>query len=361
MAQVAADRREDGRQKSRFRRHDGAASDRRRGAGHHAQEDRELRPGSRGIGSEFLGLSRRRGALCIYAAVIPAEPRRRRAGIHNRPCREYGFRASPAQAASPGMTVWRCVCQAVERGEVEPGFLARQADPAGAGLSGRQGAGRSRGAARQLPAAGFCRRGAQSDERAWRRSRPARLSCCRAAIAPRALPSTAPTISATSSALFLQMAVVLTYAAASPVVKVGRIAGQFAKPRTSPTEKRGGVELPVYRGDIINGNDFTPRSAHARSAPPDRGLSPIGGDAQPAARLRQRRLRQSRECAPMDARHSSRTRRSRKRYQSSPTAISEALDFMRALRPRSSKCHPSCAPPISTPATRRCCSATSRR
>src|SRR6202034_1628788 len=48
--------------------------------------------------------------------------------------------------------------------------------------------------------------------------------------------------------LFLQMAVVLTYAAASPVVKVGRIAGQFAKPRTFPVEKRGGVELPVYRG-----------------------------------------------------------------------------------------------------------------
>src|ERR1700676_1403364 len=60
--------------------------------------------------------------------------------------------------------------------------------------------------------------------------------------------------------LFLQMAVVLTYAAASPVVKVGRIAGQFAKPRTSPTEKRGNVELPVYRGDIINGTDFTPEA-----------------------------------------------------------------------------------------------------
>src|SRR6202171_3512495 len=57
--------------------------------------------------------------------------------------------------------------------------------------------------------------------------------------------------------MFLQMAVVLTYAAASPVVKVGRIAGQFAKPRTSPTEKRDGLELPVYRGDIINGTEFT--------------------------------------------------------------------------------------------------------
>jgi len=60
--------------------------------------------------------------------------------------------------------------------------------------------------------------------------------------------------------LFLQMAVVLTYAAASPVVKIGRVAGQFAKPRSSPTEKRNGQELPVYRGDIINGTEFTPEA-----------------------------------------------------------------------------------------------------
>src|ERR1700739_328257 len=57
--------------------------------------------------------------------------------------------------------------------------------------------------------------------------------------------------------VFLQMAVVLTFAGASPVVKVGRIAGQFAKPRSAPTEKRGAVELPSYRGDVINGIDFT--------------------------------------------------------------------------------------------------------
>jgi 3-deoxy-7-phosphoheptulonate synthase len=60
--------------------------------------------------------------------------------------------------------------------------------------------------------------------------------------------------------VFLQMAVVLTFAGGSPVVKVGRIAGQFAKPRSSPTEKRGDVELPSYRGDIINGNEFTPEA-----------------------------------------------------------------------------------------------------
>src|ERR1700730_7634054 len=57
--------------------------------------------------------------------------------------------------------------------------------------------------------------------------------------------------------VFLQMAVVLTYAAASRVVKVGRIAGQFAKPRSAPTEKQNGVELPSYRGDIINDVAFT--------------------------------------------------------------------------------------------------------
>jgi len=60
--------------------------------------------------------------------------------------------------------------------------------------------------------------------------------------------------------VFLQMAVVLTYAGGSPVVKVGRIAGQFAKPRSSPNEKKGEVELPSYRGDIINGPEFTPEA-----------------------------------------------------------------------------------------------------
>ena len=57
--------------------------------------------------------------------------------------------------------------------------------------------------------------------------------------------------------VFLQMAVVLTYAGGMPVVKIGRIAGQFAKPRSSPVEKQGDVELPSYRGDIINGSEFT--------------------------------------------------------------------------------------------------------
>ncbi|MGI8983138.1 MAG: class II 3-deoxy-7-phosphoheptulonate synthase [Acidimicrobiales bacterium] len=52
--------------------------------------------------------------------------------------------------------------------------------------------------------------------------------------------------------VILQMAVVLTYGAGVPVVKMGRIAGQFAKPRSSPTEVIDGVELPVYRGDMVN-------------------------------------------------------------------------------------------------------------
>ena len=67
----------------------------------------------------------------------------------------------------------------------------------------------------------------------------------------------------------LQMAVILTYAASVPVVKVGRMAGQFGKPRSAATEVRDGVELPVYRGDAVNGIDFT---AAARTPDPGRLL-----------------------------------------------------------------------------------------
>lgn len=65
----------------------------------------------------------------------------------------------------------------------------------------------------------------------------------------------------------LQMAVVLTYGASMPVIKMGRMAGQFAKPRSSESETRGDVTLPAYRGDIVNGYDFTPES---RAADPSR-------------------------------------------------------------------------------------------
>lgn len=61
----------------------------------------------------------------------------------------------------------------------------------------------------------------------------------------------------------LQMAVVLTYGASMPIIKMGRMAGQFAKPRSSDTETRGDVTLPAYRGDIVNGYDFTPESREA--------------------------------------------------------------------------------------------------
>ncbi|GAA3648783.1 class II 3-deoxy-7-phosphoheptulonate synthase [Microbacterium marinilacus] len=67
----------------------------------------------------------------------------------------------------------------------------------------------------------------------------------------------------------LQMAVVLTYGASMPVVKMGRMAGQFAKPRSNNEETRGDVTLPAYRGDIVNGFDFTSAS---RQADPQRLL-----------------------------------------------------------------------------------------
>ncbi len=67
--------------------------------------------------------------------------------------------------------------------------------------------------------------------------------------------------------VLMQMAVILTFAAAKPVVKVGRIAGQFAKPRSEPTETRDGVTLPSYRGDNINEQAFT---LEARTPDPQR-------------------------------------------------------------------------------------------
>lgn len=70
--------------------------------------------------------------------------------------------------------------------------------------------------------------------------------------------------------VLLQMAVVLTYGAKLPVIKVGRMAGQFAKPRSADTETMDGVELPSYRGDIINGIEF---DATARVPDPERQIS----------------------------------------------------------------------------------------
>ena len=129
--------------------------------------------------------------------------------------------------------------------------------------------------------------------------------------------------------VFLQMAVVLTYAAASPVVKVGRIAGQFAKPRSSPTEKRDGVELPIYRGDIINGIDFTPE---ARTPDPRRQFEAYRQSAATLNLLRAfatggyanlSNAHQWMLCFVKDCPQS-------KRYQELADRITEALDFMRA-------------------------------
>ncbi len=69
--------------------------------------------------------------------------------------------------------------------------------------------------------------------------------------------------------LILQMSVVMTYSSGKPVIKIGRVAGQFAKPRSSDFEEKDGVKLPSYRGDIINDIAFTPE---ARKADPKRML-----------------------------------------------------------------------------------------
>lgn len=129
--------------------------------------------------------------------------------------------------------------------------------------------------------------------------------------------------------VFLQMAVVLTYSGGSPVVKVGRIAGQFAKPRSSPTEKRDGMELPSYRGDIVNGIEFTPE---ARVPDPRRQIEAY---RQSAATLNLLRAFAHGGYANLASVHQwmlgfVKDSPQSRRYMELADRISEALDFMRA-------------------------------
>ncbi|MCS0493917.1 3-deoxy-7-phosphoheptulonate synthase class II [Ancylobacter sp. MQZ15Z-1] len=130
--------------------------------------------------------------------------------------------------------------------------------------------------------------------------------------------------------VFLQMAVVLTYAGASPVVKVGRIAGQFAKPRSAPTETVNGVELPSYRGDIVNDIAFTPE---ARIPDPRRQLEAY---RQSAATLNLLRAFATGGYANLANAHQwmlgfVKDSPQSSKYQALADRITEALDFMRAI------------------------------
>jgi 3-deoxy-7-phosphoheptulonate synthase len=130
--------------------------------------------------------------------------------------------------------------------------------------------------------------------------------------------------------VFLQMAVVLTFAGSSPVVKIGRIAGQFAKPRSTPTETIGDVELPSYRGDIVNDNAFT---AEARRPDPRRQLEAY---RQSAATLNLLRAFATGGYANLDNVHRwmlgyVKDSDQSSRYRELADRITETLAFMRAI------------------------------
>ncbi|EEW26422.1 class II 3-deoxy-7-phosphoheptulonate synthase [Rhodobacter ferrooxidans] len=128
--------------------------------------------------------------------------------------------------------------------------------------------------------------------------------------------------------VLLQMAVVLTYGAKVPVIKVGRMAGQFAKPRSTATEVIDGLELPSYRGDIINGFDFTPE---ARIPDPARMLQAY---TQAAASLNLLRAFSTGGFADIHRVHSwtlgFAESDKAERYREISNRISDALDFMNA-------------------------------
>jgi 3-deoxy-7-phosphoheptulonate synthase len=130
--------------------------------------------------------------------------------------------------------------------------------------------------------------------------------------------------------VFLQMSVVMTFAAGSPVVKLGRIAGQFAKPRSAPVEKKDGVELPSYRGDIINDIDFT---ATGREPDPQRQLLAY---RQSAATLNLIRAFAAGGFANLENAHRwmlgfVKNSPQSERYQKLADQITETLGFMRAI------------------------------
>lgn len=129
---------------------------------------------------------------------------------------------------------------------------------------------------------------------------------------------------------FLQMAVVLTYGTQSPVVKVGRIAGQFAKPRSSDIEKKDGIELPSYRGDIINGIEF---NEEARIPNPERQVMAY---RQSAATLNLLRAFAQGGYANLVNVHSwmlgfAKGSPQSERYLKLANRISESIDFMKAI------------------------------
>ncbi|MEM7438538.1 MAG: 3-deoxy-7-phosphoheptulonate synthase class II [Pseudomonadota bacterium] len=129
--------------------------------------------------------------------------------------------------------------------------------------------------------------------------------------------------------VMLQMAVVLTYGAKVPVIKVGRVAGQMAKPRSAPTEVIDGVELPSYRGDIINGFEFT---EVARVPDPNRMLQAY---TQAAASLNLLRAFSMGGFADIHHVHEwnlgfTGAEGATKKYTELAARISDALDFMTA-------------------------------
>ena len=128
--------------------------------------------------------------------------------------------------------------------------------------------------------------------------------------------------------VMLQMAMVLTFGAKVPVVKVGRMAGQFAKPRSAPTETVNGLELPSYRGDIINELAFSPE---ARIPDPKKMLQAY---TQAAATLNLLRAFSTGGYADIHEVHSwtlgFTDREESEKYRDMANRISDTLDFMRA-------------------------------
>jgi len=130
--------------------------------------------------------------------------------------------------------------------------------------------------------------------------------------------------------VILQMSLVLTFGSAMPIIKVGRMAGQFAKPRSEPDEVRDGVALPSYRGDIINAEDFSPE---ARRNDPEKMVTAYHQSAQTLNILRAFSTGGYADISRLHAWNLDFVERTPEgsRYREFATKVDESLRFMRAI------------------------------
>ena len=131
--------------------------------------------------------------------------------------------------------------------------------------------------------------------------------------------------------ILLQMSVVIIAGLKRPVVRVGRMAGQYAKPRSDDIETRDGMSLPSYRGDLVNRSPFTPEDREPAPGADAAGLRARGADPEFRAVADRRRLRRSASPGELGPVFREATRRLPTKYHEMVRRVADGLDFFESI------------------------------